>query len=208
MAMMRYDHGRYVNESGQEIPTRCIEETDEKGVPYMEAGKAYAKWKKGQKGCDPSAGEEAQATDEEIIIWRTPKLDEWLEAGYVELSSSEAKISGVPHFESQCIKNIGTKVDGVMKWTTNNECKLVIDEVNVTDSSNGRNASGNLVLRFSAMIKLTPEVFKFGNKHMVAIGPTGRQNVTDSYIQVKKMFEERARDCAANDETCKIEKDR
>lgn len=204
MAMMRYDYGRYVDENNQEIPTRCIEEADGSGKAYIQDGKTYAIWKKGEKGCNPSAEEDTPVTNERVKIWRTPKLEEWVEAGHVEALDGQAVVSGIPHFDSQCIKYFGTRVDNVVKWTANNECKLVVDEVNVTDSSNGRDAAGNLVLRFSAMIKLTPEVFKFNNKHMVAIGPTGRQNVTDSYIQVKKMFEERASDCAVDDESCNV----
>ena len=61
-------------------------------------------------------------------------------------------ISGVPHLIVNVLNIFGTRVDNVVKWTANNECKLVVDEVNVTDSSNGRDAAGNLVLRFSAMI--------------------------------------------------------
>ena len=50
-------------------------------------------------------------------------------------------------------------------------------------------------MRFSAVISLNEEVFKFANKHMLAIAPAGKTNVTDSYIQIGGMFTERAKEC-------------
>ena len=73
----------------------------------------------------------------------------------------------------------------------------------VYESSNGREADGELVLRFSATISVDPEAYKFSNKHMVAIAPSGRHNVTDSYIQLSEMFSERAEDCLETDSSCK-----
>ena len=37
---------------------------------------------------------------------------------------------------------------------------------------------------------------------MLAIAPSGRYNVTDSYVQLQSMFEERAKDCKENDAAC------
>ena len=78
---------------------------------------------------------------------------------------------------------------------------LAPEGVNITDSSNGMDADDNLVLRFTASIAIEPEVFKFENKHMMAITPDG-QNVTDSYVQIEGMFEERAEDCSAINTIC------
>lgn len=89
-----------------------------------------------------------------------------------------------------------------MKWTAENSCDIAKNGVKINDSSNGRDASGNLVLRFSAVIILDPNVFAFKNKHVMAIGPNG-QNVTDSYIQIEGMFAERAKDCVVGDAACK-----
>ncbi len=55
-----------------------------------------------------------------------------------------------------------------------------------------------MVLRFSTAVVVNEEVFKFMNKHMRVIGPS-RQNVTDSYTQIREMFTDRARDCSPND---------
>ena len=59
----------------------------------------------------------------------------------------------------------------------------------------------NLVLRFTATVKLDANVFKFVNKHMRVVGPS-RQNVTDSYTQIRDMFTEEAADCAPGDTQC------
>ena len=57
------------------------------------------------------------------------------------------------------------------------------------------------MLRFSATVTLDEAVFKFTNKHVMAISPTG-QNVTDSYVQIQGMFAERAADCSDSDVVC------
>jgi hypothetical protein len=49
---------------------------------------------------------------------------------------------------------------------------------------------------------LNEDVLSFQNKHMVAVGPSGRQNMTDSYLQIGGMFGKRASDCAENDTEC------
>ena len=91
-------------------------------------------------------------------------------------------------------------------WTEkNDECKLVPQGesgIAIPDSSNGRDETGELVLRFSASISFDPAFFNFNNKHMLAIAPAGRRNVTDSYVQLQAMFGERAADCNANDASC------
>ena len=75
--------------------------------------------------------------------------------------------------------------------------------IKINDSSNGRGASDELVLRFSAVITLSPEAYRFANTHMIAISPSSRYNVTDSYVQVQAMFGERATDCEEGDTACK-----
>jgi len=46
-----------------------------------------------------------------------------------------------------------------------------------------------LALSFSAALPMNREVFLSSNKHIRVIGPS-RQNVTDSYIQIRDMFDE------------------
>ena len=124
------------------------------------------------------------------------------------------EISGVPHFESKCITYSGeedynddgelkkdAKGNTIIKWSADNSCTLVPDGIKVTDSSNGKNSDDALVLRFSATIRMNADVFAYRNKHVMAIGPNN-QNVTDSYVQLEKIFAAPASDCAANDTSC------
>ena len=288
--LMKYDFGRFVTANGDQIPSRCIRETDDKGNLLSENGSVYVIWKRGNTDCDPGRndhltqeenenrtvadkkvdssidntnltdGQIGQVNDQEkkktvtkvetVIpdekIWRTPQFDAWSKGkevktsedgvsddltsstenktetengvetetvtiknvkNYIYKSSMDltGKITGLPHFESECIKYSGqqTTENGkeVIKWSAENSCKMVPEGIQITDSSNGRDANNNLVLRFSAVLAMDPVIFAYNNKHLMTIGPTG-QNVTDSYQQIKGMFAAPAKDCRADDAEC------
>lgn len=135
-----------------------------------------------------------------VKVWRTPQFTEWYHGGLMELSG---EISGVPHFESKCIVYTGTTQGNsdTAKWSSTNECMLAPEGLTVSSSSNGRDESNNLVLRFSANLAIEPQFFAFKNKHMMALGPVG-QNVTDSYVQIGGMFTQAATECAPGDKEC------
>lgn len=134
-----------------------------------------------------------------VKVWRTPQFTEWHHSGVMELNGT---ISGIEHFESACIKYSGTSQgNDAAKWTSENDCMLAPDGLTVSASSNGRDESNNLVLRFTANLTVEPEFFAFRNKHMMAIGPVG-QNVTDSYVQIGGMFTRPATECAEGDKEC------
>ncbi len=146
-----------------------------------------------------------------VRIWRTPQFAEWYkerETAGQPYMSLDGAISNVEHFESSCIKYVGavSSQGQAPKWSeVNDTCLLVpggVDGISVTDSSNGRASGDELVLRFSATVTFSPEVFSFNNHHMLALPPSGRHNVTDSYVQVQAMFGQRARDCAEGDSDC------
>lgn len=138
-----------------------------------------------------------------VKIWRTPQFNAWFKAGYMELGG---EISGIEHFNSECTTYSGVTLSNseMAKWTSNNTCMLVPDGLRVTSSSNGRDDSDNLVLKFDAQLTIDPEFFAFRNKHMMAISPSG-QNVTDSFIQIGGMFAQEARDCEPGDAECLAE---
>lgn len=226
MQYMRYDYGRYVDKDDNEIPAYCIIESGLDGATFTEPSRGlYAFWTINSDGCNPSSnktetGEEAknQSSNQDdsytyedyqgeqvVRIWRTPQYTEWYASKNL---SEDGTISGIPHFKSSCIRYFANKDDsGTLKWSSENlSCLLVpggIDGINITDSSNGKDANEELVLRFSAKITLNPEVYKFNNKHVLAFGPEGRYNVTDSYTQVQAMFGARAVDCEEGDTACK-----
>ena len=226
VGLTKYDYGRYVDEGGEEIPTICIVESDSDGNIYQENGSIYALWYKNQEGCNPTAealaaeqseeesneeneekteneeeDEEEKNQDEQVKIWRTPQFNEWYKD---EKMSLEGTIENVPHFESRCINYAGIEMENSnnVRWSASNEdCMFTEDGLSVQDSSNGKDANDNLVLRFSASVEVNPAIFNFQNKHMMIIGPVG-QDVTDSYKQIEGMFAKRAEDCAEGELEC------
>ena len=192
----------------------------------------YAYWLITGEGCNPSYEPELDKNgnekyDEEkalkgyeidnydgnqvVKIWRTPQYNDWYKKTEREgqpYMSLNGEISGVAHFESSCTtySGIESETTNEITWeSSNDECLLVpdgIDGIRISDSSNGRGASDELVLRFSASIVLNPEVYEFKNHHLLAVAPSGRYNVTDSYVQIQNMFSERAADCDPNDTAC------
>lgn len=225
MQFMSYDYGNYVDKNGLTIPAYCIIETGQDGAIFKDSDKGiYAFWTIDAEGCNPSS--DTKASDYKIEdynntkvvrIWRTPQYDDWYKTNKSEdqpYMSLDGQISGVEHFESACINYFGAADGkGKVNWDqSNTNCRLVVppvsgtttnnDGIQVSDSSNGRNSEDQLVLRFSAIIYLAPEVYDFNNNHVLAIPPTGLRNVTDSYVQIQSIFGERASDCAEDDAAC------
>jgi hypothetical protein len=223
---MRYDYGNYVDKEGNTIPAYCMIEKDSNGSYFAdpETKGLYAYWTILAEGCNTIAEDELKEytanpagrtilagynledynNTKVVRIWRTPPFDNWYKNGYLETNGT---ISGIEHFSSACITIKGEEADdNRIKWTENNEsCLLVPDGtngINILESSNGRNAAEELVLRFSAVIKLSPKVYDFNNAHMIALSPSERRNVTDSYVQIQAIFGERAKDCQEGDAAC------
>ena len=219
MDYLRYDYGNYVDKNGNTIPAYCMIETGSDGAILNDPAKGlYAFWTINGKGCNPS--DDSKISDysleeyngEQVVrIWRTPQFSEWYKEKPTEgkpQMSLDGAISNVEHFQSACITYTGdtSQNSANPKWTETNEgCKLISggkEGIDINGSSNGRDASEQLVLRFSAVINIAPEAYQFSNSHMLAIAPSGRHNVTDSYVQVQAMFGERAADCAEGDTAC------
>lgn len=220
MQFMRYDYGHYVDKKGETIPAYCMIESGDDGATLSDSSKGlYAYWTIKKEGCNPSKAKDSEYSLEDldgeqvVRIWRTPQYSDW----YQESASSsgpqmslDGTISNVAHFESSCITYHGddSKNSANPKWTTENQCTLVRDDseqtegITILESSNGRDASNELVLRFSATIYIDPGAYQFKNTHMLAIAPSGRINVTDSYVQVQAMFGQRAADCEDGDTDC------
>lgn len=225
MSFMRYDYGNYVDKEGNTIPAYCIIESGQDGGTFNDASRGlYGLWTINAEGCNPSDTLKASDYTTEdydgttvVRVWRTPQYDDWYKETEVAgepYMSLDGQISGVEHFNSACITYTGNKTgNDKPKWTeTNDSCLLVPpiiqsdgtekEGISISNSSNGRGAGDELVLRFSASIELAPEVYNFKNSHVLAIAPAGRRNVTDSYVQIQAMFGERARDCEEDDSAC------
>ena len=204
-----YDYGRYMRydkdaNSYVEIPTYCITETWENGI-------LYGIYHKGQPGCETSIltaeqrlanGEEVDVNSEgeetkveDIKIRRIYSSQEDLDKYITETNGDNG---GGYYFKSDCIQY---EEKSINESATLEKCPLLTETPAIQDSSNGRDSDDNLVLRFTATVKLDANVFKFVNKHMRVVGPS-RQNVTDSYTQIRDMFTEEAADCAPGDTQC------
>ena len=228
MQYMRYDYGSYVDKEGNTIPSYCMIEQGSDGA-FLSAGEKglYAYWTIEGDGCNPSEtlktsdyATESYNDQTVVRVWRTPQFNDWYkekESSNQPYMSLDGEIKNVAHFESACTTYSGSVNNGSSpKWDTTNDCKLVYgsggeegtDEsgITITESSNGRDSSNELVLRFSANITLAPEVFQFTNTHMIAVAPSGQRNVTDSYVQIQSMFGQRAADCAEGDTACSTAK--
>lgn len=212
-----FDYGnymRYDKESGDyvEIPSFCIdEETDVNGV-------VFGIYHKGKAGCeapmveDKEAEEEDESSEEESTKTKSSskKTTEKVKAEnevtnivirrtYNDRSDMEKYRNGKDsygdsttkgyYFESECLQYSDSgKFD---EKATLEQCPLLSEDPNIGDSSYGRNSEDKMVLSFSSTLTITRDVFLARNKHVHVIGPT-RQNVTDSYIQVRDMFTEAA----------------
>lgn len=228
MEFMKFDYGEYKNENNMTIPSVCIIETDENGelLKDEETGDLYAIWTKGVSGCDPEDnGEEvtdedgnttfvktevvnileddvlsARENEESVRIWRTPQFNDWYRGeGKDNYINGGGEISGIEHFESACIEY---ELVG-QRWTSSNKCNLITEELKISESSNAKDRStGLLVLNFTATIVYNPEAMLMKNKHMSFISPSGFTNVTDSNLQIQKLFKEEAKDCSEEDVDC------
>ena len=108
---------------------------------------------------------------------------------------TDGTIEGVPHFASACITYSGNETDSTVNWnsTVSDDCMMAPEGIEITNSTNGKQTGGSLVLMFSAILRLNPDIFSFKNKHVITILPSGHQNVTDSFMQVGDMFAEQAK---------------
>ena len=212
-----FDYGnymRYDKESSDyvEIPSFCIdEETDVNGV-------VFGIYHKGKAGCeapmveDKETEEEDESSEEESTKAKSSskKTTEKVKAEnevtnivirrtYNDRSDMEKYRNGKDsygdsttkgyYFESECLQYSDSgKFD---EKATLEQCPLLSEDPNIGDSSYGRNSEDKMVLSFSSTLTITRDVFLARNKHVHVIGPT-RQNVTDSYIQVRDMFTEAA----------------
>ena len=184
--------------SSKELPSSdTTEETDEETTTDADDTKEFTN----------TSGYATESYDGQTVvrIWRTPQSNLWYGKNQMTL---DGQITGVEHFASQCITYTGVKnaASNEVTWSSTNDiCYLVpagSNGINVSGASNGRDSSEELVLRFSATITLNPEVYSFSNNHVLALGPTTRYNVTDSFVQIQNMFMQRAADCAEGDTAC------
>ncbi len=166
----------------------------------------FTSWRKGEPWKTANDGiedDKVMPTDESVVY----NITNYKYTPTMELDGS---ISGIPHFNSNCITYTGeveTEADDdhdeVVKWSASNVCTFIPEEdgIQITESANGRDSEDNLVLTFKAIVKINPDAFAYKNKHVMPIGPNG-QNVTDSYVQLEKIFAAPATECSSEDAEC------
>ena len=169
--LSRYDHGRYIDSEGNEILARCIDEESVDGV-------IYGVYKRNRDGCQE--GESGASSDVRI-----PR-------DVSEEALEKRMDDGDYYFRSECMEYVA----GAAKST----CELAPEGVENVVPSNSRDSSGKVVLGFTGRITLPGDIFSFQVKHVRVIGPT-RQNVTDSYQQIRNMFDGITK-CSATDKEC------
>ena len=97
--------------------------------------------------------------------------------------------TGKYYFESKCLVY---KDDGSFDEDGSRaNCPLVNGTVNTSEAHYGKGDSNEMILNFSARMIVDSRVFLSKHKHMQIIGPD-RQNVTDSYVQIRNMFGQKA----------------
>ena len=210
---MRYDYGEYMrrgdDENDEVIPYFCISEETINGL-------VYGVYSKGAPGCeapmvepteeDKDAGDDEEPDEksdektsaepveneiEKIYIRRTYKdrddyesVREGKDKYWDESVMGKNNYKGY-YFESSCIS---WSEDGKMdEAATLETCPFLSDEIAVTNSSYGLDTNEQLVLTFQSSVPISTEIFLSGNHNMQILSPT-RQNVTDSYVQVRDMF--------------------
>ena len=210
---MRYDYGEYMrrgdDDNDEVIQYLCISEETINGL-------VYGVYSKGAPGCeapmvepteeDKDAGDDEESDEksdeeastepveneiEKIYIRRTYKdrddyesVREGKDKYWDESVMGKNNYKGY-YFESSCIS---WSEDGKMdEAATLETCPFLSDEIAVTNSSYGLDTNEQLVLTFQSSVPISTEIFLSGNHNMQILSPT-RQNVTDSYVQVRDMF--------------------
>ncbi|MCR4753702.1 MAG: hypothetical protein K5837_04790 [Candidatus Saccharibacteria bacterium] len=140
--------------------------------------------------------ETQQKKIEEVIIRRTYKnagdREEYKNGNDSMAEGNKEGNTGKYYFESQCLQYDDS--GNFDEEATISECSILSEDgLFVANSGWGKGPEDKMVLSFSVNLTLDPRLFLSSSKHMQIIGPS-RQNVTDSYIQVRDMFAEKARD--------------
>ena len=90
------------------------------------------------------------------------------------------------YFQSACLQYNNGEVD---ETATHDVCPVLASDLVMGSQGAGRDSDGVLRMSFEANVPLSREIFLAKNTHMQVKNST-RQNVTDSYIQVRDMFSE------------------
>ena len=214
---MYYDYGEYMrrDEEGNDvvIPHFCITETTvnglvygvyHKGTPGCEAPMVeYLQDGKEESEDEEESKEESEEESEEEEKEEIEQKDIYIRRTYRNLADLEKVREGNDEywnedlmgkndykgffFESKCLIWGEDEKGTFDENATIETCPFLSDAILINNSSYGTDAEDKKVLTFQASVPISVEIFLSGSHNMQIIGPT-RQNVTDSYVQVRDMF--------------------
>ena len=165
------------------------ESRTEKEEPEEEVADIYSYLKSIGNQVDPSICEDGKDYGVECVKIRRTYIDEndknFYKEGTDQLAGEgETTVSGY-YFESKCIKY---DENGMIDEDASLEsCPLLSGEMSVGQPSQARDDDGNMVVSFDAVVPISRTIFEDRASHVMVLGPS-RQNVTDSYVQIRSMF--------------------
>ncbi len=131
---------------------------------------------------------------EDIYIRRTYRnvedMEKYREGKDPDVQEKIKNISSTPtgyYFSSNCLQY--DSKGNLDEAATRQICPVLSGDLMIGSQGAGRDSDGNLMMSFEASVPLSREIFLAQNTHMQIKNST-RQNVTDSYIQVRDMFSE------------------
>ena len=131
---------------------------------------------------------------EDIYIRRTYRnlddMKKYQDGKDPDVQDKMRNISSTPtgyYFSSSCLQY--DSKGSLDETATRDACPVLSGDLMIGKQGAGRDSDGVLKLSFEANVPLSKEIFLAKNNHMQIKSPT-RQNVTDSYIQIRDMFSE------------------
>ena len=111
--MMKYDFGRFVTATGDQIPTRCIKETDEKGNLLSEHGNVYVIWTRGKVDCDPGRNDHVNTSEDDKTI-----NDKRADSSVKNTDLTNGSLGQVENSEKKTVTKIETIIPDEKIWRT------------------------------------------------------------------------------------------
>ncbi len=215
---MYYDYGDYTRTEDNEdvtIPVYCITETTingqlygiyHKGAPGCEAPMVEdVEDEEEDEDEDSSEETDEDSTNEESTEETSENevTDIYIRRSYEDTDDMNDVKAGKDKYWDESIMGKNSDYKGYSfnsaclqysddtkkldETATIEQCPFLSDEIAIENSSYGRNTDDEMVLGFSAVVPVAEQIFMAVNHNMRIVGPS-RQNVTDSYVQIRDMF--------------------
>lgn len=165
-----FDYGNYMRktEDGkfEKIPSFCVDEKITDGI-------VIGVYHKGMSGCEQAFMENAtdDSGNQEMAAVATVVEDIEIKRTYKNKKEQDkAKEEGY-YFDSKCLD---VNSSGINERTAITKCGLISDDgLKINNSSDEKNANGNMNLHFAITVKLNKKVFDYSKKNMI-VGRDGK----------------------------------